>query len=97
MSRPLALTLGEPAGIGPDITLAIWLRRNELKIPPFYVIADPKSLQRRDKQLGLTVPIATVEPQDAPVAFAQALPVPAFPTATAHAPRSRRSTAPSPT
>ena len=75
MSRPLALTLGEPAGIGPDITLAIWLRRNELKIPPFYVIADPKSLQRRAKQLGLTVPIAMVEPQDAPVAFAQALPV----------------------
>ena len=75
MSRPLALTLGEPAGIGPDITLAIWLRRNELKIPPFYVIADPKSLQRRAKQLGRTVPIAMVEPQDAPVAFAQALPV----------------------
>ena len=30
MSRPLALTLGEPAGIGPDITLAAWQRRAEL-------------------------------------------------------------------
>ena len=47
MSRPLALTLGEPAGIGPDITLAVWQRRNELKLPPFYVIADPQGLERR--------------------------------------------------
>ncbi len=31
MRRPLALTLGEPAGIGPDITFAAWLRRAELK------------------------------------------------------------------
>jgi len=29
MARPLALTLGEPAGIGPDITLTAWLRRRE--------------------------------------------------------------------
>ena len=27
MPRPLALTLGEPAGIGPDITFAAWRRR----------------------------------------------------------------------
>ena len=31
----LALTLGEPAGIGPDITLAAWLRRIALDLPPF--------------------------------------------------------------
>ena len=31
--RPLALTLGEPAGIGPDLALAIWHRRAELDIP----------------------------------------------------------------
>ena len=24
-AKPLALTLGEPAGIGPDITVAAWL------------------------------------------------------------------------
>ena len=33
MAKPLALTLGEPAGIGPDITMMAWLRRNELKLP----------------------------------------------------------------
>ncbi len=40
MAKPLALTSGEPAGIGPDITLAAWLRRNELKLPPFYLLGD---------------------------------------------------------
>ncbi len=44
---PLALTLGEPAGIGPDITLAAWLRRNELKLPPFYLIGDRALLAQR--------------------------------------------------
>ena len=75
MSRPLALTFGEPAGIGPDITLAAWRRRAELALPPFYVIADPQCLVRRGKRLGLDVPIETVEPAQAATAFARALPV----------------------
>jgi 4-hydroxythreonine-4-phosphate dehydrogenase len=33
-ARPLALTLGEPAGIGPDLALAVWHRRRELDVPP---------------------------------------------------------------
>jgi 4-hydroxythreonine-4-phosphate dehydrogenase len=75
MSRPLALTMGEPSGIGPDITLAAWLRRSELDLPPFYVIADPRSLARRATRLGLDVPIVTVRPAAAAAAFASALPV----------------------
>jgi 4-hydroxythreonine-4-phosphate dehydrogenase len=75
MSRPLALTLGEPAGIGPDITLAAWRRRAELALPPFYILADPAYLAQRAKRLGLDIPIAVVEPSDAAVAFRAALPV----------------------
>ena len=56
MAQPLALTLGEPAGIGPDITLAAWQRRAELQLPPFYVLADPRFLARRAQLLGLDVP-----------------------------------------
>src|SRR4029450_2925931 len=41
MARPLALTLGEPAGIGPDITFAAWRRRTELNLAPFYLLSDP--------------------------------------------------------
>src|SRR4051794_2925886 len=75
MSRPLALTLGEPAGIGPDITLAAWKRRQEFDLPAFYVVADPQCLSRRAKRLGLDVPIEVVPPATANAAFARALPV----------------------
>jgi len=75
MTRPLALTLGEPAGIGPDITLAAWLRRDELALPPFYVLADPDVLARRARLLGLDIPVRAGAPGDAVRAFAAALPV----------------------
>ena len=75
MSLPLALTLGEPAGIGPDITLAVWQRRNELALPPFYLLADPDFLARRARHLGLDVPLRVVEPDAAATTFAAALPV----------------------
>ena len=63
--KPLALTLGEPAGIGPDLALAIWRRRAELGIPPFYIVADAEFLGRRAAQLRLDVPLATVTPVSA--------------------------------
>ena len=73
--QPLALTIGEPAGIGPDLTLAVWHRRAELGIPPFYVVADPDFLRRRARRLELDVPIATVTPSTAAAMFPSALPV----------------------
>lgn len=75
MTRPLALTLGEPAGIGPDITLAAWQRRAELGLPPFYLLADPVFIAERARLLGLPVPLRTVAPDEASAAFADALPV----------------------
>ena len=75
MAKPLALTSGEPAGIGPDITLAAWLRRNELKLPVFYLRGDPDFLKHRAKLLGLSVEISDIRAEDAASAFADALPV----------------------
>jgi 4-hydroxythreonine-4-phosphate dehydrogenase len=72
---PIALTLGEPAGIGPDLAVAIWHRRRELNLPPFYIVADEKFLRRRAAGLRLDVPIAAVTPSSALAAFASALPV----------------------
>jgi 4-hydroxythreonine-4-phosphate dehydrogenase len=72
---PLALTLGEPAGIGPDIAIATWRRRDELGLPPFYLIAEPDFVARRAKQLGVALPIRTVTPRETAAAFADALPV----------------------
>jgi 4-hydroxythreonine-4-phosphate dehydrogenase len=75
MSRALALTIGEPAGIGPDLTLAVWQQRFQLSLPPFYVLADAQFLVKRAKALGLDVPVAVVDPSDATETFATALPV----------------------
>ena len=75
MAKPLALTSGEPAGIGPDITIKAWLRRNELKLPPFYLLGDRDFLGRRAKMLGLDVKLADVSADDALDTFADALPV----------------------
>ena len=75
MPQSLALTLGEPAGIGPDLTIALWRRRLELGLPPFYVIADRTFLERRAKLMGSPVALAECDPQDAASIFASALPV----------------------
>src|ERR1700761_6347949 len=75
MAKPLALTSGEPAGIGPDITLKAWLRRDELDLPAFYWLGDAASLKARAKALGLNINLAEVRPEEAGSAFARALPV----------------------
>jgi 4-hydroxythreonine-4-phosphate dehydrogenase len=75
MPPPLALTLGEPAGIGPDITFAAWRRRAELELVPFYLLADPEFIARRAERIAPDMAIAVVEPQAAAAAFRTALPV----------------------
>ncbi len=60
---PLALTMGDPSGIGPEITLALWLRRQTLDLPRFFVLACPKLLADRAQQLGIHAPIAEVDPR----------------------------------
>ncbi len=93
--QPLALTLGEPAGIGPDLALAVWHRRAELDVPRFYVVGDPDFLSRRAGRLGLDVPIAAVTPAASAAAFASALPVVAIDVAVSAEPgRPDRSSAP---
>jgi 4-hydroxythreonine-4-phosphate dehydrogenase len=93
--QPLALTLGEPAGIGPDLALAVWHRRAELDPPRFYVVADSEFLRRRAARLKLDVPIANVTPASAGVTFPSALPVVALDVAVSAEPgRPDRSSAP---
>jgi 4-hydroxythreonine-4-phosphate dehydrogenase len=75
MHLPLALTLGEPSGIGPEISLLSWRRRRELAVPPFYIVADPIFMSRLAARLYPDVAVVVVEPQDAVAAFASALPV----------------------
>src|SRR6202023_1586226 len=64
----------EPAGLGPDITIKAWRRRNELKLPPFYLRGDRDFLSGRAEALGLKIKLADVRAEDALGTFADALP-----------------------
>jgi len=74
-AKPLALTLGEPAGIGAEIALASWLKRREAALPPFYLLGDAAALAQRAKRVGLDVPLAEVDATQALATFDRALPV----------------------
>ena len=78
--RPLALTMGDPAGIGGELTLKAWLSRREGC--PFVALDDPARLQALADSLGLDVPIRVVTAFDAAGAvFRDALPVLGVPLA----------------
>ncbi len=53
LTRPIAITAGEPAGIGPDLCLAL---ANEPACEQFVFIADPDVLRARADKLGITFP-----------------------------------------
>ncbi|WP_131193957.1 4-hydroxythreonine-4-phosphate dehydrogenase PdxA [Lichenihabitans psoromatis] len=71
---PIALTQGDPSGIGPDLTLSAWMRRTGETVP-FYVVADPTLLAKRAELLGLDVEIVETTPADAAGLFSSRLPV----------------------
>ncbi|MGO8840965.1 MAG: 4-hydroxythreonine-4-phosphate dehydrogenase PdxA [Methyloceanibacter sp.] len=76
VDRPLALTLGDPAGIGPDITLLAYQARATEPIPPFMLLGDPDVLAARARSLGVAVDIAAIgDPAAATRLFTKALPV----------------------
>jgi 4-hydroxythreonine-4-phosphate dehydrogenase len=73
---PLALTLGDPAGIGPDVTLQAYEQRVRDEIPPFVLVGDATVLADRAETIGLPLSLATVEAaEDALQVFSEALPI----------------------
>jgi 4-hydroxythreonine-4-phosphate dehydrogenase len=74
--KPIALTCGDPAGIGADITLAGWLRRASDGLPAFAYLGDIDHLRARAEMLGLDVPCALIGGlNEAARRFPDALPV----------------------
>ncbi|NQW10857.1 MAG: 4-hydroxythreonine-4-phosphate dehydrogenase PdxA [Alphaproteobacteria bacterium] len=74
-SRPLAVTPGEAAGIGVELAIAAWTRRNQ-RIPPFLLIDDPARVRRRADIIGAVLPIEAIDhPSKALAVFDRALPV----------------------
>ena len=79
-ARPLALTMGDPAGIGGECTLRAWLARRDRYC--FVALDDPGRLTALAERLGLNVPVAQVADTDEAMrVFATALPVMSTPLA----------------
>jgi len=73
-NAPIAMTMGDPAGIGPELLLRAWLAREAIGAP-FFALADPDALAELARALDLEAPIETVEPAGAAAVFERALPV----------------------
>ncbi|PLW77397.1 4-hydroxythreonine-4-phosphate dehydrogenase PdxA [Cohaesibacter celericrescens] len=71
----IALSMGEPAGIGPEIVLKAWLASEKEGISPFAVFGDPELLASRARMFGLSVPIRVCTLEEAFDAFPMTLPV----------------------
>ena len=71
---PLAVTMGEPAGIGAEIALKAWQAHR--KLPPFFLIDDPARLTALARRLSWAIPIVEIAaPAAAADAFQRGLPV----------------------
>ncbi|MER8854030.1 4-hydroxythreonine-4-phosphate dehydrogenase PdxA [Mesorhizobium australicum] len=71
----LALSVGDPSGIGPEIAIAAFLARDDVGLPPFYLLADPAAVATRARHLGVLLPVEEVTPVQATEVFGHALPV----------------------
>jgi 4-hydroxythreonine-4-phosphate dehydrogenase len=76
VTAPVALTMGEPAGIGGEIALKAWRARVARRLPAFFVIDDPRRLSDLAAALGCDAKVrAIAAPEEALRAFPEALPV----------------------
>ncbi|MER9327072.1 4-hydroxythreonine-4-phosphate dehydrogenase PdxA [Mesorhizobium sp. M0488] len=71
----LALSVGDPSGIGPEIAIAAFLARDTVGVPPFYLLADPALIASRAGLLGISLPAVETTPAQAVQAFSHALPI----------------------
>jgi 4-hydroxythreonine-4-phosphate dehydrogenase len=71
MTAPIAISMGDPAGIGPEIIAKCWEARVERAVPPFVAVGDERAIRRVWN--GPTRSIDDVA--DTAAAFGDALPV----------------------
>lgn len=84
---PLALTMGEPSGIGPEITLKAWIGRGSHSLPPFFVVGDASLYRETALSLGIDVPVREIDvPEETAAVFSAALPVLPLPVPLAEKP-----------
>jgi 4-hydroxythreonine-4-phosphate dehydrogenase len=76
VTAPLAVSLGDPAGIGPELLAEAWARREARRLPPFFVVEGMEIIAAAAKRRGIEVPLEHIaDPAEAATVFATALPV----------------------
>ena len=72
----LAVSLGDPAGIGPECIVGAWLNREAEKLPAFFVVHGAGVLEAAAKATGHPVPVTRIDdPADCEQVFGEAMPV----------------------
>ena len=57
--KPLAVSMGDPAGIGLELAARVWAERTS-GTPPFFLVGDGGALERAAKRAGLPTPKLSV-------------------------------------
>jgi 4-hydroxythreonine-4-phosphate dehydrogenase len=74
--QPLAVSLGDPAGVGPELIAQAWFDRDRLGLPPFAVVGGVRLLAAAASSRGLDVPVEPIARiGEASDVFGRALPV----------------------
>ncbi|MEP1443438.1 MAG: 4-hydroxythreonine-4-phosphate dehydrogenase PdxA [Hyphomicrobiales bacterium] len=55
LTKPIMLTIGEPAGIGPELAIKLWAERDKHSVPPFILLTDPAFIESRARLLGASI------------------------------------------
>jgi 4-hydroxythreonine-4-phosphate dehydrogenase len=74
--NPLAVSLGDPAGVGPELLCEAWARREHEALPPFFAVGGGEILAQAAQRRGLDIAVSRVaSPDEAAARFGEALPV----------------------
>ena len=75
-AAPLALSLGDPAGIGPEVVAEAWAQREPEGLSPFFIVGGAGVVAAAARSRGIDLPIARIgDPTEARETFATRLPV----------------------
>lgn len=75
MVAPLAVSLGDPAGVGPELIAEAWARRQAERLPPFFLCGGAGVLREAAARRGIELPVALIGEPSAAQQYADALPV----------------------
>lgn len=76
MTAPLAVSLGDPAGVGPELLAEAWSRREQEGLAPFFAVGGAMVLAEAAALRGTDCPVRRIaDPAEAAAVFPQALPV----------------------